>query len=163
NGKPERIGPARPPPQPSLRPKDAPGGAPPTSCPDYFRPQTDGSAHARLLKCPVIGKPPHEWRQSIRLDSIDPPAALKVRTDNPRRLHELQMLDNGGTRNRQRPLELPSGARHARNTLENNDPDRMPEQPEQAQDAPELSGVGKGLGHKNEVSRPANTFDNLNL
>ena len=111
----------------------------------------------------VIGKPLYEWCQAIGLDSIHPPAPLRTCTDNSRRLHELQVLDNGGTCNRQRPLELPSAARYACNALKNNDPDGMPEQPEQAQNAPKLRGVGMGLRHKNEVSRSANTFDNTNL
>jgi hypothetical protein len=86
----------------------------------------------------VIGKPPYERPQSVGFDPIDSPAALRPRADNSRGLHELQMLNDRGTCNRQSALELAGGARHMGNAVEDDDPNRVPKQAEQAEHAPQL-------------------------
>jgi hypothetical protein len=62
------------------------------------------------------------------LGSIDPPSAIERSIDKSGGLQELQMLHNGGARNRQASRELASGHGRARKALKDNHPDGVAEQ-----------------------------------
>jgi len=111
----------------------------------------------------VIGKPPRERCQSVGSNPVDSPAPLRGRAYKPRSLHELEVLNDGTPCNRQHALELARGAWHAANTLEDNDPNRVPKQAEQTKHASQLDSAGMGFGHRDEVSRCANSFDKPKL
>ena len=49
------------------------------------------------------------------------------------------------------------------NTLEDDDPNRVPKQAEQTKNASQLDRAGMGFGHRGEVSRCANSFDKPKL
>src|SRR5882724_5126914 len=91
------------------------------------------------------------------MNAIDSLSAIRRSIHEPGSLQQLEMLDNGGTRNRQTASQFAGRHRHARESLKYDHAKRVTEQGEQSQYRPKSRSVRVRLSHA-EVSGQANTF-----
>ena len=106
----------------------------------------------KKLPCPLLQRD-----QSFGTNAINSPSAITRSIDKPGSLKQFEMLDNGGTRNRQAPSQFAGRHRYTRKPLKHDHANRVTEQGEQSQYRPKSRSVCVRLGHA-KVSGQTDTF-----
>jgi len=91
------------------------------------------------------------------LDAVEPPLSGCPGGDEAGRLHRLEMLDDGGARDGEAPSEVTGDHRLARQALEDDEPHRLAENPEEREDSAQRGAGGMRFRHA-QVSAWTNTF-----